>query len=83
MRPSFTLLCVEIDVIKRMRDNRFLVTDDMHEPVWFEIRLQMLDKNQILQVDFIDPKDPAKILKSQLWTREANNSLFDNEPACQ
>ncbi len=74
---------IETGAIKRMSDNRFLVSDDMHEGNWFEIRLTMLDKGHIMKVDFIDPKDPATIRQSQIWVREADTSILDNEPACQ
>ena len=74
---------IETGVIRRMRDNRFLVTDDVHEDLWFEVVLEMLDNDNALQVNFIDPDDPAKIQQSQIWTREADASILDNEPACK
>lgn len=68
--------------VKKLEGNRFLVTADMHENKQFEVELELLDAGYALKILFLDKHDPTIALKSQIWTRVANNNLLDNEPSC-
>ena len=63
--------------------NRFLVTADMHAGQQFEIEVELLDNGHALKIYFLDSENPAKAVKSQIWTREADASILDNEPSCR
>ncbi len=63
--------------------NRFLVTADMHAGKQFEIEVELLDNGHALKIYFLDSDNPAKTIKSQIWTREADASILDNEPSCR
>jgi len=69
--------------LKAMKNNRFLVNVDMHENKQFEVELELLDAGHALKVYFMDKDIPSKTLKSQIWTREPDASILDNEPSCK
>lgn len=79
------LKCYQVDTgsLKNITANRFLVTTDMHADKQFEVELELLDAGNALKVYFLDEGDPAKTLKSQIWTRVADDSLLDDEPSCR
>ncbi len=79
------LQCYQIDSgsVKKIGANRFLVTADMHANKQFEVELELLDAGNALKIYFLDPDDPSKTLKSQIWTRVADERLLDNEPSCR
>ncbi|NOQ88783.1 MAG: hypothetical protein GQ550_07650 [Gammaproteobacteria bacterium] len=79
------LQCYHIDSgsVKNINANRFLVTADMHANKQFEVELELLDAGNALKIYFLDPDDPSKTLKSQIWTRVADERLLDNEPSCR
>jgi len=79
------LKCYQVDSgsVKNIGANRFLVTADMHANKRFEVEMELLDAGNALQVVFFDPDDPSMILKSQIWTRVADEALLDNEPSCR
>jgi len=68
--------------LKKLEANRFQVTADMYENTQFDVELELLDAGYALKIYFMDAEAPLKILKSQIWTRVANNKLLDNEPSC-
>ena len=78
------LMCYQIDSgsVKSIGENHFLVTADMHANKQFEVELELLDAGNALKIYFLDPGDPAISLKSQIWTRIADEGLLDNEPSC-
>ncbi len=78
------LACYQVDTgsLKHIKANRFLVTTDMHDVKEFELELELLDAGQALKIYFLDTNDPAITLKSQIWTRMADETLLDNEPSC-
>ncbi len=78
------LMCYQIDSgsVKSLGKNHFLVTADMHANKQFEVELELLDAGNALKIYFLDPDDPAITLKSQIWTRVADEGLLDNEPSC-
>ncbi len=78
------LQCYQIDSgsVKNIGKNRFLVTADMHANKQFEVELELLDAGHALKIYFLDENDPAKTLKSQIWTRVADDTLLDKEPSC-
>lgn len=69
--------------VKPLSDNRFLVTVDMHDNKQFEVELELLDDGHALKILFVDENDTSKIHKSQIWTRESNAAILDNEPSCK
>jgi len=79
------LACYQIDTgsLKNISANRFLVMTDMHAGKQFEVELELLDAGNALKIYFLDEKDPAKTLSSQIWTRVADDSLLDDEPSCR
>ena len=79
------LKCYQVDSgsVKNIGANRFLVTADMHANKRFEVEMELLDAGNALQIVFFDPDDPSIILKSQIWTRVADEALLDNEPSCR
>ncbi|MBE9564255.1 MAG: hypothetical protein IMF17_03340 [Proteobacteria bacterium] len=79
------LQCYQIDSgsVKNIAKNRFLVTADMHATKQFEVELELLDAGHALKIYFLDKNDPTKTIKSQIWTRVADETLLDKEPACQ
>ena len=79
------LPCYQIDSgsVKKIGANRFLVTADMHVKEQFEVELELLDAGNALKVYFPDPDEPSITLKSQIWTRVADEALLDNEPSCR
>jgi hypothetical protein len=79
------LKCYQVDSgsVKNIGANRFLVTADMHANKQFEIELELLDAGNALNIIFFDTDDPSIILKSQVWTRVADQSLLDDEPSCR
>ena len=79
------LKCYQIDSgsVKKIGANRFLVTADMHVNKQFEVELELLDAGNALNIVFLDPGDPSITLKSQIWTRVADESLLDDEPSCR
>ncbi len=79
------LPCYQIDSgsVKKIAANRFLVTADMHVKEQFEVELELLDAGNALKVYFSDPDEPSITLKSQIWTRVANEALLENEPSCR
>ena len=78
------LSCYHVDSgsVKSLGKNHFLVTADMHANKQFEVELELLDAGNALKIYFLDPDDPAITLKSQIWTRVADERLLDNEPSC-
>ena len=79
------LKCYQVDsgYVKNIGANRFLVTADMHDNKQFEVELELLDAGNALKIVFLDPDAPSITLKSQIWTRVANESLLDDEPSCR
>ncbi len=69
--------------LKALKNNRFLVNVDMYENKQFEVELELLDAGHALKVYFMDKDIPSKTLKSQIWTRESDASILDNEPSCK
>lgn len=63
--------------------NRFLVTADMHADKQFEVEVELLDNGHALKIYFLDSDNPANTVKSQIWTRESDASILDNEPSCR
>ncbi len=79
------LQCYQIDSgsVKKIGANRFLVTAELHANKQFEVELELLDAGNALKVYFPDPDDPSITLKSQIWTRVADETLLDDEPPCR
>lgn len=79
------LACYHVDTgsLKNITANRFLVMTDMHADKQFEVELELLDAGNALKVYFLDESDPAKTIRSQIWTRVADDSLLDDEPSCR
>ena len=79
------LPCYQIDTgsLKNIEANRFMVSVDMHAKKRFEVELELLDAGHALKIYFLDAEEPAKTLKSQIWTRVSDESLLDNEPSCR
>lgn len=79
------LNCYQIESgwIKPVDGSRFLVAADMYTGEQFEVELELLDNGHALKVYFMDSENPAKTIKSQIWTREADASLLDSEPSCK
>ncbi len=85
------LNCYHIDSgsIKRIEDNRFLVTADMHANKQFEVELELLDAGYALKIYFLDSDDHdadgnrSETVNSQIWTRVRDESLLENEPSCK
>ena len=79
------LPCYQIDTgsLKNIEANRFMVSVDMHAKKRFQVELELLDAGHALKIYFLDAEDPAKTLKSQIWTRVSDESLLDNEPSCR
>jgi len=69
--------------MKPLEGSHFLVTADMHANKQFEVELELLDAGNALKIYFLDKDDPARTVKSQIWTRVANEALLDNEPTCR
>lgn len=69
--------------LKALSGNRFLVNVDMHDNKQFEVELERLDAGQALKIYFMDKDIPSKTLKSQIWTRESDASILDDEPSCK
>ena len=79
------LKCYHIDSgsVKSIGKNHFLIMTDMHAKKQFEVELELLDAGNALKVYFLDATDPTITLKSQIWTRVADEALLDNEPSCR
>ena len=79
------LKCFQVDSgsVKNIGANRFLITADMHANKRFEVEMELLDAGNALQIVFFDSNDPSIILKSQIWTRVADEALLDDEPSCR
>lgn len=85
------LNCYQIDSgsLKHTEANRYLITTDMHADKQFEVELEWLDAGQALKVYFLDSDDAdgdgnyTETSKSQIWTREPDASILDNEPSCK
>ena len=73
---------IESGSIKSLTANRFMVNADMHAKQ-FEVELELLDDGHALKIYFMDEKDPSKTLESQIWTRESDTSILDDEPSCK
>ena len=78
------LNCYQINSgsVKNIGLNHFLVTADMHEKKEFQVELELLDAGHALKIYFMDENDPAKTVKSQIWTRIADETMLDKEPSC-
>ncbi len=78
------LECYQIDsgTVKSIANNHFMVTTDMHAKKQFEVEMELLDAGNALKIYFLDPADSSVTLKSQIWTRVADQTLLDNEPTC-
>ena len=78
------LNCYQINSgsVKNIGLNHFLVTADMHANKEFQVELELLDAGHALKIYFLDENDPAKTVKSQIWTRVADETMLDNEPSC-
>ena len=78
------LNCYQINSgsVKNISANYFLITADMHENKEFQVELELLDAGHALKTYFLDENDPAKTVKSQIWTRVADETMLDNEPSC-
>ena len=79
------LKCYQVvtGALSLIKDNRFLVTTDMHADKKFEVELEWLDAGNALKVYFLDNSDPGKISEAQIWTRVADESILDTEPPCR
>ena len=79
------LKCYQVDSgsVKNIGVNHFLVTADMHANKQFEVEMELLDAGNALKIVFLDPDDPSIIVKSQIWTRVADEALLDDEPSCR
>ena len=79
------LSCYQIitGAIKNIEVNRFLVSVDMHVKEQFEVELELLDAGHALKVYFLDDSEPAKTIKSQIWTRVSDETILDEEPSCR
>lgn len=85
------LSCYQIDSgsIKHVEANRFLITAEMHANKQYEVEMELLDNGYALNVYFLDSDDKdgdgdrSEIVKSQIWTRERDESLLDEEPPCK
>ena len=79
------LKCYQIEsgFVKNIGANRFLITADMHASKQFEVEFELLDAGHALKIYFLDKNDPAKTLKSQIWTRVADETFLDSEPSCR
>lgn len=79
------LKCYHVDTgaLKNITANRFLVTTDMHAGRQFEVELELLDAGNALKVYYLDSDDPARTIKSEIWTRVADETLLDVEPSCR
>jgi len=47
------------------------------------VELELLDAGQALKIYFMDKEIPSKTLRSQIWTREPDTSILDDEPSCK
>ena len=85
------LSCYQIDTghVKALQGSRFLVTTDMHASAQFEVELELLDAGNALKIYFIDSNDidgdgdRAETYESQIWTRESDATILNNEPTCK
>lgn len=79
------LKCYQIDTghLKNVTANRFRIVADMHANEQFEVEFELLDAGHALKIYFLDKNDPAKTLKSQIWTRVADETFLDSEPSCR
>lgn len=85
------LNCYQIDSgsIKHIVDNRFLIIAEMHENKQYEVEMELLDNGYALKVYFLDSDDKdsdgdrSETIKSQIWTRERDETLLDKEPSCK
>ncbi len=69
--------------VKNIGANHFMVSVDMHANKQFEVELELLDAGNALKVYFPDPDAPSITLRSQIWTRVADETLLDDEPSCR
>ena len=69
--------------LEALSGNRFLINVDMHDIRQFEVELELLDAGQALKIYFMDKEIPSKTLRSQIWTREPDTSILDDEPSCK
>jgi hypothetical protein len=69
--------------MKNIGANYFVVSVDMHVNKQFEVEMELLDAGNALKVYFPDPDAPSITLKSQIWTRVADETLLDDEPSCR
>ena len=85
------LSCYQIDTghVKPLQGSRFLVTTDMHANTQFEVELELLDAGNALKIYFIDSNDidgdgdRTETYESQIWTRESDAAILNNEPTCK
>ncbi len=73
---------VETGSIRALGNNRFLISDDMHEGSAFKVEVELLDAGHALKVSFIE-NATGQVTMSQIWTREPDASILDKEPACK
>ncbi len=79
------LECYQVNTgsLKAVGANRFLVKADMHNDKQFMVELELLDAGHALIINFLGEKKPRIILKSQIWTKMADDNFLENEPSCR
>jgi hypothetical protein len=85
------LNCYQIDSgsIKWIEKNRFLITAEMHGNRQYQVELELLDNGHALSIYFLDSDDQDgdgdrnEKVRSQIWTRLADESILENEPSCK
>ena len=80
---------VNTGTLKRVDGNHYIVTTDMLVTKQFDVELEWLDAGNALKVYVLDTNDQdgdgdvTETIDSQIWTREADDSILDNEPSCK
>jgi len=80
---------VNTGTLKQVGGNHYIVTTDMLVTKQFDVELEWLDAGNALKVYVLDTNDQdgdgdvAETIDSQIWTREADDSILDNEPSCK
>jgi len=80
---------VNTGTLKQVDGNHYLVTTDMLVTKQFDVELEWLDAGNALTVYVLDTNDhdgdgdKTETIDSQIWTREADDSILDNEPSCK
>jgi len=80
---------VNTGTLKQVEGNHYIVTTDMLVTEQFDVELEWLDAGHALKVYVLDSNDQdgdgdtTETIGSQIWTREADDSILDNEPSCK